>query len=197
MRAFVLIAVLGCAPMAAGPSSPRARPAPPTSSVPAARPPDPPQPPIDSAVAQGRTPWWAGLPPGDYALGRQAERKSAWALAVGSSSGHHHPSEGLLAAKVAARAALQGDDPGDATMLDLFFASDRTVLALYGRPLEADPAALPTAGLPPSLAAPGSHRVGPHLFFEDRHLFLECEVEGPTTNPEWGTGLMTARLEDR
>lgn len=148
-------------------------------------------------IGAGLQPWWAHLETATYELHRVGEAHTVWELAVGRSTGHHHPVEGVLAAKVAARLMLapESADAPELVLLDLFMTSNRTLLALVGRPRSkpAHPVER-TLQAPLSIIAKGPHRVGPHRFHDDQHVFLECEVEGPLANPSWGPQQVLARL---
>ena len=150
-------------------------------------------------VDQGELPWWHGLTPGIY---RRGDRLLV--LAVGRSMEHHHSAEGLLKSKVSARLSVrrasepitfQSDMP-EPELSDLFITRKQQFLALYqlsipqnaGVPEIARP--LP---IPEKLHIRGIHRLGRHIFEGDRHLFLECDVEGPVTNPNWGQSRASAR----
>ena len=129
-------------------------------------------------------------------------------MAVGRSVDHHHPAEGFLQAKVRARLAtrraagviaFQGAMPG-AYLEDLFIAPDNSFMALYRLDVPGN------AGLPDSVAdwTPparirqlGRRRIGRHMFEDAQHLYLECDVEGPVANPDWGQTRATAQYEDR
>lgn len=150
-------------------------------------------------VASGQRPWWSELSTGSYTLERSSEpaANKVWDLAVGRSSGHHHPAEGLLEAKVQARLALERELEGDdapLVLLDLFLTPEGILLALTGR-RRAAPVDAPPLEAPPSVVADGPHLVGPHRFHDDRHLYLECDVEGPLANPSWGTRQVLARIQ--
>lgn len=141
-------------------------------------------------VIEGELPWWYALKSGLYKYG---ERELI--LATGRSVDHHHVIEGFVKAKVTARLGVRraaamftfsGNLP-EPELVDLFITRDRKFLALYGLPW-----APSTKEPPPALVAPeavgqaGRHRVGRHLYQGPEHLFLECEVEGPIANPDWG-----------
>ncbi|MEO1230123.1 MAG: hypothetical protein AAFZ18_14555 [Myxococcota bacterium] len=136
-------------------------------------------------------PWWAGLETGAYALSDSGEA-GEWLLSVGHSTGHHHAAEGLLDARVQARLGLRRVAEGEPRLLDLYINTDRQFFVLYGVPSRADGA--PELHAPPPFGAPGRHRVGRHLYEGDKHLFLECDVEGPLANPDWGSDRVSAAL---
>lgn len=172
--------------------------------------PNPPQPPATvpsnpssplEPVLRGELPWWHALAAGVYGF-----RGSPAVLAVGQSSNHHHVAEGYLRARVAARLgvrraaesiAFSGPMPAP-EMWDLFITRTDRFLALYRMNLREEDAVVPTAPpvlrVPPSLTLEGRHRIGRHVFERDRHLFLECEVEGPLANPDWGRDRASALL---
>lgn len=167
------------------------------------RPPQPdrtiPPPPLDNDVARGELPWWHDLPPGVYRLG-----KDVVVLAIGDSKDHHHIAEGFLQAKVMARLGVRRASSTvrfnapmpEPALEDLFITRERRILALYlvHVPKEAElPATLKTIDRPSILKGAGRHRVGRHVFEGDRHLFLECDVEGPIANPDWGRTRAAAR----
>jgi hypothetical protein len=152
-------------------------------------------PPVVSAVGSGELPWWHDLTPGVYRLGA-----ATVVLAPGASGDHHHIAEGFSKSKVSARVAvrraaerltIEGLVP-EPFLFDLFITRDQRFLALYriDVPLEAR-----VAGETVELSVPavgGQHRLGRHVFDGERHLFLECEVEGPIANPDWGRSRASA-----
>lgn len=154
-------------------------------------------------ILGGRRPWWADLEAGLYR--RPVEpggEQEPWYLAVGSSDHHHHSAEGLLTAKIAARLGLrQATNTArletEPRMLDLFITPERRFFVLYGIPGEAPSGASSAVSVAPpaALAADGRHQVGRHIFERDRHLYLECDVEGPIANPDWGSNRISARLD--
>ena len=192
---------LACAPPPSAPPPARVavdpRPAPTELRAAAGAPP-----PQRGPVAQGELPWWHDLAPGVYDFdGRRR------VMAVGRSSDHHHVAEGFLKAKVTARlgvrkaaepVAFSGTMP-EPELSDLFITRDQKFFALYQLPVpeaaQVDPAPAPLA-VPVALAGPGRRRLGRHIFEGERHLYLECEVEGPVANPDWGRTRATARHLD-
>lgn len=150
---------------------------------------------------RGERPWWAQLKAGVY--GRPS---GPAVMAIGRSADHHHPAEGFLQAKVQARLAVRraaglvafrGPMP-EPYIEDLFITPDGTFMALYRLDVPGN------AGLPDSVAAwavpngllwSGRRRVGRHVFEGSRHLFLECDVEGPIANPDWGQTRASAWLQ--
>lgn len=157
-------------------------------------------PPPSDAVSRGELPWWHGLAAGVYRY-----RGEVVVLAVGGSTEHHHPTEGFLQAKVTARLAVRkaaaavsfaGPMP-EPELSDLFVTRKETFLALHLLRVPDDatpPSELRELSAPPSLAGAGRRRLGRHVFERDRHLYLECDVEGPVANPDWGRSRATARL---
>lgn len=152
----------------------------------------------ESPVARGELPWWHDLEPGVY-----AQAGSPVVFAVGRSSDHHHVAEGYLKAKVVARLGVRkaaepvgfsGTMP-EPELSDLFITRQRKFYALYRMPLP-EGARLQGAPqplrIPSALDVPGRRRVGRHVFEGTRHLYLECEVEGPVANPDWGRTRATA-----
>jgi hypothetical protein len=154
-------------------------------------------------VLEGAQPWWGSIAPGTYAL----EDRSA-VLAVGRSDAHHHVAEGWLAARVAARLSVRraaealtfsGTMP-EPELADFFITARGEFLALMAMPLPeglTPPDPVEPLAPPPELAALGRLRVGRHVFEGGRHLFLECEVEGPLANPDWGRARVSAELGPR
>lgn len=193
------LAAVGCATPPAAPPPAVAvdpRPAPQELLAVVEPAPKPPQGP----VAQGELPWWHDLPPGVYQF--EGRRR---VLAVGRSTDHHHVAEGFLKAKVTARlgvrkaaepVAFSGTMP-EPELSDLFITREQKFYVLYQLPVpeaaQVEPAPAPLA-VPAALVGPGRHRVGRHVFEGDRHLYLECEVEGPIANPDWGRTRATALL---
>lgn len=156
-----------------------------------------------SPISQGELPWWHDLKPGVYLWQGQPV-----VFAVGRSVEHHHVAEGFLKSKVIARlgvrkaaepVAFSGTMP-EPELSDLFITREQRFFALYlmpvpaGAELEGAPHALP---VPITLDVPGRRRLGRHVFEGARHLFLECEVEGPVANPDWGRTRATAQLPTR
>jgi hypothetical protein len=96
---------------------------------------------------------------------------------------------------------LFGEEPPRPRLIDLFVSPEGDLFVLLGLRLEGrrerGAAQPPTLAPPPSVIAAGPHRVGPHQFHDDRHLYLECEIEGPLANPNWGAERALARLAPR
>ena len=182
---------------------------PPPALVQAPPPPPPPPPapvPITpdadpQLVLEGELPWWYALKSGLYKYGERS-----LILATGRSVDHHHVIEGFVKAKVQARLSARraasmftfsGNLP-EPELVDLFITRDRKFLALYGLPWATSPTETPPALLAPeALGQAGRHRVGRHLYQGAEHLFLECEVEGPVANPDWGRTRAAAFLYRR
>lgn len=82
------------------------------------------------------------------------------------------------------------------TLIDFFATPDDVLYVLYGLTMdETFPVEhLTELAAPLALFTGGRHRVGGHSFEGDRHLFLECDVEGPIANPEWGATRVSAAL---
>ncbi len=153
----------------------------------------------DNEVTRGELPWWIDLRPGVYRRGRDLV-----VLAIGDSRDHHHVAEGFLHAKVTARLGVRraselirfGGAIPEPELEDLFVTRERRILALYVLrvPKDADVQLTPPAmERPASPRSNGRHRIGRHVFEGDRHLFLECDVEGPIANPDWGRTRAAAR----
>lgn len=158
-------------------------------------------------VLAGKLPWWHSLEPGLYTF-----RGDAVALGVGISAGSLHFVEGFFDAKVSARLRVSEavDRPAEGlepSLLDMFITDDGRFFVLYlvnvvtlaengergasaREPSHESPRLLEA---PASLDRLGRHRVGQHLFEGRQHLFLECEVEGPVANPDWGRPSAAAR----
>lgn len=152
------------------------------------------------AVTRGEIPWWHTLEPSIYALEGQVV-----VLAVGRSSDHHHVAEGFLKSKVAARLAVRkasetiafSSPMPEPELFDLFITREQRFYALYRMPVpeKAELTVSPRPLEPPAnIDVPGLHRLGRHVFDGERHLFLECEVEGPIANPDWGRSRASARF---
>jgi len=189
MKLWLPIVLLGCA------STP-----PPPVLVPTEPPPKVVvQVPKDDAVPEGELPWWHGVEANVY----QLNHKRAL-LAVGRSVEHHHAAEGYLAAKVSARLALRKviervtwpSAPSEPELLDLFITRDGAFWALYATWLPENASSeAPRAISPPDSLGDGTRRrVGRHVFEGRQHLFLECDVEGPIANPDWGRSRASASL---
>jgi hypothetical protein len=155
---------------------------------------------LQDPVEQGELPWWHDLEPGVY---RYQDQRMVFA--VGQSSDHHHITEGFLTAKVTARlgvrkaaepVAFSGTMP-EPELSDLFITRQQRFYALYRMPLPsqarlaAPPKPLP---VPRALGHAGRRRIGRHVFEGAQHMYLECEVEGPVANPDWGRTRATAWL---
>jgi hypothetical protein len=153
----------------------------------------------DSPVIRGELPWWHATKDGIYRFDG-----SIVVLAIGDSTNHQHIQEGFLHAKVSARLAVRkasesirfkGAIP-EPQLEDLFITRERRFMALYLIRLPKD---AELRGPVPELAAPdmfklsGRRRIGRHIFEKERHLFLECDVEGPIANPDWGRTRAAAR----
>lgn len=153
-----------------------------------------------SPVGRGEIPWWHDLDPRIYALDGEVV-----VLAVGRSSEHHHVAEGFLKSKVAARLGVRkasesigfaGAMP-EPELFDLFITREQRFFALYRMAVpEGAEVAVPPEPLeaPANIDVPGLHRLGRHVFDGERHLFLECDVEGPIANPDWGRSRASARF---
>jgi hypothetical protein len=159
-----------------------------------------PQPaPRDDEVSRGELPWWYALPAGVYRFDREI-----MVVGIGDSKDHHHVAEGFLQAKVTARLGVRraseairfaGAVP-EPSLEDLFITRERRILALYTLRVPKDAAHPPSPKAIERPAVPkhvGRHRIGRHVFEGDRHLFLECDVEGPIANPDWGRTRAAAR----
>ncbi len=149
-------------------------------------------------VTQGELPWWHGISPGVYYF-----RGRIVVLAVGESKNHHHVLEGYQSARANARVLVRkasepivfaGPIP-EPELFDLFMTRKSHFFALYmiGVPQDTkiDFSAVPLE-TPSFLLRPARRRVGRHVFEADRHLFLECDIEGPIANPHWGLSRATA-----
>ncbi|MEO1337381.1 MAG: hypothetical protein AAFV29_17185 [Myxococcota bacterium] len=145
-------------------------------------------------------PWWHGIKAGVF----RRDTKPA-VMAVGRSAEHRHPAEGLIQAKVRARLAVRraagaiafvGPLP-EPYIEDMFIGPDGTFWALYRLdvPSNAKWPASVTAWTPPARVRQlGRRRIGRHMFEDTHHLYLECDVEGPLTNPDWGQNRASAAL---
>jgi hypothetical protein len=152
-----------------------------------------------SPVGRGELPWWHELEPGIYRF-----EGELIVLGVGDSKDHHHIAEGFLAAKVKARLfvrkiceriGFKGPMP-EPDLFDLFITREQRFFALYRLDVPHDAAVTspaPPLEVPAEARAAGMHRRGRHVFEGDRHLFLECDVEGPIANPDWGRSRASAR----
>lgn len=149
-------------------------------------------------VLAGIEPWWAGVKPGPYRVLGGTPQPGRWLLAEGRSTSHHHAAEGLLKARIDARLRLRAQVDGsraiEPVLIDLFITPERHFFVLYGIPLDEDKDPMPVLSPPSALAIRGQHNVGRHRFYDERHLYLECDIEGPLTNPDWGSRQMTAHL---
>jgi hypothetical protein len=150
-------------------------------------------------VARGELPWWHDLRPGVYRFGHEVV-----VIAIGDSKDHHHIAEGFLHSKVMARLGTRRASEGirfaaappEPALEDLFITRERRILAFYVLRVPKDaelPPRLAPLERPAILKTNGRHRVGRHVFESDRHLFLECDVEGPIANPDWGRTRAAAR----
>lgn len=194
----LLLALAGCTSTAPPPAPPPPVVAPPPPPALAAAAAPAAAPVADDPVSRGELPWWHDLEPGIY-----ADRGTRIVYAVGRSAEHHHVAEGFLRAKVVARlgvrkaaepVAFSGTMP-EPELSDLFITRKQKFFALYRMPLPegselaVEPRAL---DIPEVLEVPGRRRIGRHVFEGRRHLYLECEVEGPVANPDWGRSRATA-----
>ena len=164
-----------------------------------AGPPRPPSPPI---------PWWRNTVPGVYRITpavSPAQPGEVAVLGVGRSDDHQHPAEGFTVAKFGARLAVRRAAgtvavPGplpEPTMEDFYIAANGAFWALFRMPLPGNvelPKDVATWKRPAPADHAGRHRRGRHLFDGARHLYLECEIEGPIANPDWGQTRSWARL---
>lgn len=183
-----LVLSVGCATQPSGPAAVAAL-------VPTTPPLEPARASESEAWPEPVAPWWASLATGSYRLrGRELPDGPLW-LAVGRSEDHHHPTEGILHARVEARLAVLERSGPEARpfLVDLFVSRDGTTYALYAA-RHADPDAEATPVGPPAGLAPRPR--GRHSFAGTRHLYLECAVEGPLTNPEWGATRYSAHLTE-
>ncbi|MCK6545661.1 hypothetical protein L6R52_07310 [Myxococcota bacterium] len=155
---------------------------------------------VQDPVTRGELPWWHAVQDGVYRFDG-----ALVVLAVGRSTSHHHVAEGFLASKVQARLAVRraaerirfaGPVP-EPVLEDLFITRERTFLALYSLHVPKDAgvssATITTLAPPDLLRMAGRRRVGRHVYERDRHLYLECDVEGPIANPDWGRTRASAR----
>ena len=197
LPSLLLVGLGACASQAPVPVT-----APPSEPVSAAPAPVAPAPlPAADPVSRGEAPWWEGVSTGIYALSMHPGGTThPWAVAVGRSSEHHHAVQGLIQAKVEARMVLGelaasglelAHEPG---MIDLFVTAEGELLVLYGSPVLEAPDDIEPLHPPARLDSPRRQLVGRHAFEHSRHLYLECEVEGPLANPEWGTSRLSAQL---
>ena len=125
-------------------------------------------------------------------------------IAVGASKDHHHIAEGLLLAKVKARlkvrkaserVAFKSAMP-EPQLLDIFVTRKGQILALHSMLIPEDsspPKNTATLLVPERLLIPGRHRIGRHIYEGNKHLYMECDVEGPLTNPDWGRSRASVR----
>ena len=150
-------------------------------------------------IGEGELPWWHALPPNIYRF-----EGSVVVLAVGDSKDHHHIAEGFMTSKVKARLFVRkqaerigfsGPMP-EPQMFDLFITREQRFFTLYRLEVPASAqlsSPIETLEVPRGLGGEGMHRRGRHVFAGDRHLFLECDVEGPIANPDWGRSRASAR----
>ena len=190
------VLLLGLVSACAAPSTPPNAPnAPNAGTKPAVSTADPPASqalaPTASVKPPPRRPWWTDMPADVYHLAG-----APIVYGVGRSSEHHHPAEGFLRAKVRARLAVRraagtvafrGPMP-EPMLQDLFIDATGTFWALYRLDVPVGASAPPNRQpwRAPHPLRTGRGRVGRHLFEGGRHLFLECDVEGPIANPDWG-----------
>jgi hypothetical protein len=150
-------------------------------------------------VDKGELPWWHALPSDIYRFGGDTV-----VLAVGDSKDHHHIAEGFMTSKVKARlfARKQAERIGftgpmpEPELFDLFITREHRFYALYRLEVPANAqltSQVEALEAPVALSVLGMHRRGRHVFDGHRHLFLECDVEGPIANPDWGRSRASAR----
>ena len=149
-------------------------------------------------VASGELPWWFELHPGVY-----TKNGEAFVFAAGDSRDYHHIAEGYLHAKVNARlGVLHASEiirfnavQPEPALEDLFITRDHHVYALYALrlPKSLSLPELASISMPREIQSEGRRRIGRHVYEGNRHLFLECEVEGPIANPDWGRARAAAR----
>lgn len=154
---------------------------------------------VDNPVTRGELPWWHALKDGIYRV-----QDDIVVFGVGISANHHHVAEGFMQSKVSARLGVRkaaelirfsGTIP-EPTMMDLFITRERRFFALYMIRVPKDagvPANISTLSPPDILRMAGRRRVGRHIYEGERHLYLECDVEGPIANPDWGRTRASAR----
>lgn len=155
--------------------------------------------PAQSAM-EDEAPWWISLKPGVYAYQGQAHL-----LVVGQSTGHHHAAEGFLTAKVRAHMSLKrlgektahGGKQTQPHLLDFYITRQQQYFVLFEQKIT--PAeTIELLSLPGSNSAATirhRHREGRHIYRGAEHLYLECEVEGPIANPDWGRNRASAALD--
>lgn len=154
---------------------------------------------VGDPVTRGELPWWHTVKDGIYRYGDEVV-----VIALGQSGSHHHIAEGFLQSKVGARLAVRKAAERirwtsaipEPTLEDLFITRERTFYALYLIHVAKDagvPSSIPTLTPPDLLRSSGRRRVGRHIYEGDRHLYLECDVEGPVANPDWGRTRASAR----
>ena len=155
---------------------------------------------LPTEVLAGEVPWWSAVPAGPYLY-----EGTSVILARGETKQFSHVSEGLLNAKISAHLAVRKAaepvmftrEPPEPEPVDLYLTRSGRFLALYRMRLPSDarlqepPSPL---AIPHELAAGRQRRIGRHLYDRGRHLYLECEVEGPLTNPDWGRSRASASL---
>ncbi len=160
-------------------------------------------PPTVGPIGRGELPWWHRLKPGVYRFGGQTV-----VLGVGRATTHHHVAEGFMKSKVTARLSVRkaaepirfADGVPEPRIVDLFITREGHFLALYVLDV---PESATVVGTPPKLEVPnmfdadGRRRIGRHVYDGHEHLFLECEIEGPIANPDWGRSRASAFLFDR
>lgn len=160
-----------------------------------------PAPPL-TPVEKGELPWWHELRAGVYRF-----RGRTVVLGVGRSTNHHHVVEGFMKSKVKARLSVRraadrvvfkGAMP-EPRMVDLFVTRENRFLSLYELEVPSTakaPEDLPALEIPTDLKDGARRRVGRHVYDGPDHLFLECEIEGPIANPDWGQSKASAFLFD-
>jgi hypothetical protein len=137
-------------------------------------------------------PWWADLRPGVFLLYGHRQ-----ILAVGTSTTHRDPRDAIEEADINASEALARyhaeatGQPADAPSQrwDLFLDRASRAYALRGLSVPEAFGKQTTAAAiraPDGLWSDMRRRVGRHIYLRGRHLYAECDVEGPFLSPEWG-----------
>ncbi|MEQ9504203.1 MAG: hypothetical protein RIT81_45530 [Deltaproteobacteria bacterium] len=194
---------VGCTTAPPPAASPAAPPPAMAEAIRASQPPpavEAPTEPSTDPVERGELPWWHALSAGVYRFGERTV-----VLGVGRATDHHHIAEGYMKARVTARLAVRkaaepvrfdGTMP-EPRMIDLFITREQKFLSLYVLDVPAAatvPEDIRTVNPPQHLEGAGRRRVGRHVYDGDEHLYLECEIEGPIANPDWGRSKASAWL---
>jgi len=101
----------------------------------------------------------------------------------------------MVLIRMAESMGLDRKSASEPMLVDLFITRTLEVFALSQLvvPTELARSRQHTELTTPASFLEGRYRQGRHLFETGRHIYLDCEVEGPFINPHWGLSSAAAR----